>query len=181
MTRTGYLYPAEDQSVDCHFCQSPGRTTPHRVHLYANASIESYNWSDSVSIHFCKYSGGICMRQLSFVLLLLCSFLLAQESSSSSSSQHNSETSNAEITVQGCVGRSSGDFVLMKLDPGMTYQLHATGKIRLKHYLGQQVEVTGRESPSLSTSSNSSGRMGSPSVALTITSITTVEKRCSAQ
>jgi hypothetical protein len=117
------------------------------------------------------------MRKLSFVLLLLGSLLLAQESNPS---QKNSNTSG-QITVQGCVSRSSGDYILTKQDPGMSYQLHATGKISLAHYLGQQVEVTGQESPSMGTSSNSSGRIGSPSVALIITSIKTVEKRCSAR
>ncbi len=118
------------------------------------------------------------MRKLSFVLLLLSSFLLAQESNPS---RQNSKTSKGQITVQGCVSRSSGDYVLMKHDLGMSYQLHATGKVRLAHYLGQQVEATGEESPSMSTSSNSSGIMSSPSVALTITSIKTIEKRCSAR
>jgi len=118
------------------------------------------------------------MRKLSFVLLLLGSFLLAQESNLS---QQKSKTSKGQITVQGCVSRSSGVYILMKQDPGLSYQLHAAGKISLAHYLGQQVEVTGEESPSMSTSSNPSGRIGSPSVALTITSIKTIEKRCSAR
>jgi hypothetical protein len=85
-----------------------------------------------------------------------------------------------QVTVQGCVGRSTGDYMLTKQDPGMTYELQATGKIKLRRYLGQQVEVTGKESPSLSTSSDTSAGMGSPaSVTLTITSIKTIEKECS--
>ena len=121
------------------------------------------------------------MKKLSFALLLLGGFLLAQESDPSNPSQQNSKTPKGQITIQGCVARSAGDYILMKQDPGMTYQLRATGKISLNHYLGQQVEVTGKESPSLSTSSNPSGRMGSPSVALNITSIKTIEKQCSAR
>ena len=89
------------------------------------------------------------------------------------------KTSKGEITVQGCVGRSTGDYLLTKPDPGMTYQLQATGKIKLSHYVGQQVEVTGKESPSLRMSFNSSARAGSASVALIITSIKTIEKECS--
>jgi hypothetical protein len=119
------------------------------------------------------------MRRLWFVSLLLSSFLLAQESNPGNSSQNNSRTSTGQITVQGCLARSGGDYILMKLDPGMTYQLRATGKIKLSHYLGQQVEVTGKESPSLRTSSSTSARMGSASVALTITTIKTIEKQCS--
>jgi len=114
-------------------------------------------------------------------LLLLSTILVAQERVAGTSSQQHSESSNGEITVQGCVSRSAGDYILMKHDPGMTYQLHATGGIQLDHYLGKQVAVIGKESPSLSTTSNSSGRLGSPSVALTITSIKTLEKRCAAQ
>ena len=44
--------------------------------------------------------------------------------------------------MQGCVSRSSGDYILMKQNPAVSYQLQATGKIRLRHYLGQRVEVT---------------------------------------
>jgi hypothetical protein len=84
--------------------------------------------------------------------------------------------------VQGCVGRSSGDYILMKQDPGMTYELQATGKTKLRQYLGQQVEVTGTESPSMSTSSDTSARAGSPSpVTLTVTSIKTIDKECPAR
>jgi hypothetical protein len=65
----------------------------------------------------------------------------------------------------------------------MTYELQATGKTKLHKYLGQQVEVIGTESPSMSTSSDVLGtRTGSPaSVTLTITSIKTIEKECPAQ
>ena len=118
------------------------------------------------------------MKRLWFVLLLLGSILTAQESKPI---QNSSKPSTGQITVQGCVSRSGGDYTLMKQDPGMTYQLQATGKIKLSHYLGQQVEVTGKESPSLRTSSSTPARTGSASVALTITSINTIAKECSAR
>jgi hypothetical protein len=121
------------------------------------------------------------MKELWFVPLFLASFLFAQQSNPSNPSQNNSKPSAGEIKVQGCVGRSAGDYVLTTQYPGMTYQLQPTGKIKLSHYLGQQVEVAGKESPSLRTSSNRSARMGSASVALTITSIKTIEKECSAR
>ena len=82
------------------------------------------------------------MRKFWFVMLLFGSFLLAQESNPSNPSQSSPKTSKGEITVQGCVDRSTGDYILTKPDPGMTYQLQAPGKIKLGHYLGQQVEVT---------------------------------------
>ena len=54
------------------------------------------------------------MKKLWFAMLLLSgSFLLAQDSTAV-------KHSKGEITVQGCVGRSSGDYVLTKQNPAMT-------------------------------------------------------------
>jgi hypothetical protein len=113
------------------------------------------------------------MKQLWFAMLLLSgSFLLAQDSNAV-------KHSKGEITVQGCVGRSSGDYVLTKQNPAMTYELQATGKTRLRNYLGQRVEVTGSESPSMSTSSDAMNKTGSAaSTTLTVTSIRTIDKEC---
>jgi hypothetical protein len=119
------------------------------------------------------------MSELWFVLLLSSSFLLAQDSNPDTASQHKSKSSKEEITLQGCVGRSSGDYVLTKQNPAITYELQATGKTRLRQYLGQRVEVTGTESPSLSTSSDALTKTGSASsVTLTVTSIKTIAKQC---
>jgi hypothetical protein len=119
------------------------------------------------------------MRKLFFALLLSSSFLLAQDSKTA---QQNSKASKGQETIQGCVGRLSGDYILIKQDPGMTYELQATGKIKLHSYLGQRVEVIGKESPSMSTSSDALTRTGAPaSVTLTITSIKTIEKECPAE
>lgn len=120
------------------------------------------------------------MRKLWFVLLLSGSFVLAQDSKPSNPRHEKSKVSKGQITLQGCVAISSGDYVLFKQYPAVTYEL-ATGKskIKLGQYLGQQVEVTGNESPSLSTSSDYLTRAGSPSsVTLTITSIKTIKKWC---
>lgn len=112
------------------------------------------------------------MRTLLFALLFSSAFLLAQDSAPG-----NSNGSKGQVTVQGCVSRSSGDYILMQQDPGVSYELQATGKTKLHKYMGQQVEVTGTESPSLSTSSDSARRTAAP-VTLTITSIRTVAKEC---
>ena len=119
-------------------------------------------------------------KTILFVLVIWAGVLLAQESNPpSGSSQDNSKHAKGQITVQGCVSRSTGDYILTKQDPGMTYELQATGKTKLRHYLGQRVEVTGNESPSMSTSSDTSARTGSPaSMTLTITSIKTIDKEC---
>jgi hypothetical protein len=115
-----------------------------------------------------------------FALTISASFLLAQNSNpSSGASPDNSQHANGQVTLQGCVGRSNGDYVLIKQDPAMTDELQATGKIKLDQYLGQRVEVTGEESPSLSTSSDALAKMGSPaSMTLTITSIRTIAREC---
>ncbi len=106
------------------------------------------------------------MRALLCVLLLSGTLLLAQDP-------------KGQVTVQGCVGRSSGDYVLTKQNPAMTYELQATGKTKLRHYLGQRVEVIGNESPTLSTSSDAMNKTGSAApVTLTITSIKTIDKEC---
>jgi hypothetical protein len=116
------------------------------------------------------------MRNIWIAALLLSGCcLLAQDSA-----QQNSKDAKGTVTIEGCVSRSSGDYILMKQDPAVTYELQATGKTKLHHYLGQRVEVTGTESPSMSTSSDSSARSGSPSpVTLTITSIRTLDRECS--
>jgi len=77
------------------------------------------------------------------------------------------------------VSRSNGDFTLVNEDPAMTDELHSAGKVKLGRYLGQVVEVTGRTSPSLMTSSDSPGRGGAPSsLTLTAASIKTITKEC---
>lgn len=119
------------------------------------------------------------MRTLWCALLLSGGFLLAQNGNPSNPSQPDAKDSKGQVTVQGCVSRSSGDYILMKQDPAVTYELQATGKTKLHRYLGQRVEVTGKESPSLSTSSDAMARMGSASpVTLTIASIRTIDKDC---
>jgi hypothetical protein len=118
------------------------------------------------------------MPKLIFALLLSSSFLLAQDSSPVS--QDNSKDAKGQVTLQGCVSRFSGDYILMKTNPAVTYELQATNHIKLGKYLGQRVEVTGKESPSLSTSSDTSTRGSNPSpVTVTITSIKTLDKECS--
>ena len=118
------------------------------------------------------------MKKLLFIILLLSgSFLLAQDHAAS---DQGSKNSKGQVTVEGCVSRSNGDYTLMKQNPAITYELQATGKTRLKNYLGQRVEVTGTESPTLSSSSDATAKMGSAApVTLTITSIKTLDKDCS--
>jgi hypothetical protein len=113
-------------------------------------------------------------------LLLSGSFLLAQDGAPANTSKVDSKDSKGQVTLQGCVSRSNGDYILMKQDPGVSYELQATGKTRLRKYLGQRVEVTGSESPTLSSSSDAMNKVGSAApVTLTVTSIRTLDKECS--
>jgi hypothetical protein len=117
------------------------------------------------------------MRHAFFALLLSGSFLVAQNSNPNAMSQDTSKDSKGPSTIQGCVTRSSGDYVLVQVDPAVSYELQAANKIKLSKYLGQQVEVTGKQSPTLASSSDNSRRAGS-SVTLTVTSIKTIHKEC---
>jgi hypothetical protein len=102
---------------------------------------------------------------LAVALLLSANFLPAKDSK--------------QVTVRGCVSKASGDYILEKQNPAMTYELQATGKIKLSQYLGQRVEITGTTSPSMATSSDAIERGGAPSpVTLTVSSIRTVSKEC---
>jgi hypothetical protein len=121
------------------------------------------------------------MRTLLCAVLLSGSFLFAQENSPSSMSQDDSRNSKEQVTVRGCVTRSNGDYILMKQDPAVSYELQGGGGTELRKYLGQRVEVTGRESPTLSSSSDALTRAGSAApVTLTVTSIKSLSKECRA-
>jgi len=62
----------------------------------------------------------------------------------------------------------------------MTYELQATGKIKLREYLRQRVEVTGREGPTMSSSSDSLNKTGSASpVTISVNAIKTIANACS--
>jgi hypothetical protein len=121
------------------------------------------------------------MKTLFFLTVLLSgSFLLAQEAAPIDNGQ-DSKSSKGEVTLTGCVGRSSGDYILMKENPPVTYELQATGKIRLKNYLGQRVEVSGKQETTLSSSSDATAKEGSAApVTIAIKSIKMIDKDCSA-
>jgi hypothetical protein len=68
----------------------------------------------------------------------------------------------------------------MKQEPAITYELQGSHKIKLRQYMGQRVEVTGNEGPSMSTSSDAMTKMGNAApITLTITSIKSLDKDCS--
>jgi len=118
------------------------------------------------------------MRTLQFVVLLSAGFALAQDAKPVAAPDSAGHT-KGQVTIQGCVTRSNGDYVLVKQDPGVTYELQGSGKVKIHSYLGQRVEVTGKESPSMSTSSDAMNRVGSASpVTITVISIRAIDKEC---
>jgi hypothetical protein len=75
------------------------------------------------------------MRKIWFAIVLLSGgFLVAQDYLKTS--EDESKDSKGQVTVTGCVGRSSGDYVLIRQNPAMTYELQGTRKTRLRNYLG---------------------------------------------
>lgn len=111
-------------------------------------------------------------------VLLSASFAWAQTGTSNQPS--NNKNNNGQVTVRGCVSMLNGDYVLVKEDPGNTYQLQGADHIKLKSYLGQGVEITGTKSETIPTSEDAvNGRLGSASpVTITVKSIKTLSKEC---
>lgn len=119
------------------------------------------------------------MRRLLVVLMLSSGFLLAQ-SNSGTTGQSNTKEAKGQVTMRGCVDRERGDYILVQQDPGMTWELQGTGKIKISKYFGQRVEVTGTKVASLDTSSDAIAFGGSPSpVTIRVTSVKVIDKSCS--
>jgi maltose-binding protein MalE len=122
------------------------------------------------------------MAKTTILLVVLCAAVCAiaqttDTSQSSSANQSRSKKSKDEITVRGCLSKLNTDYILTQADQGNSYELQG---MRFARYLGQEVEVTGVESPTMSTSSDFLTRAGSASpVTITVKSIKTVAKRCS--
>jgi len=125
------------------------------------------------------------MAQKVIFLLVVC-FSLSLNAQTSSpnppggTNQSQPKKAKGEITVRGCVAKSSTDYILTQADQGNSYQLQGTKKLRFGSYLGHEVEVTGVESPTLSTSSDYLARGGTAtSVTIRVHSIKTIQNRCS--
>jgi hypothetical protein len=112
------------------------------------------------------------MKHTTMVFLLLVGGWLMAQANPDLSPNGKKE----QVTARGCVSRSSGDYVLTQFDPGNSYVLHSVNNIKLGHYLGQEVKVTGTKSPTLSDASDA-GR-SAPSTTITVNSVTTISKEC---
>lgn len=99
----------------------------------------------------------------------------------STTNKFPSKNSKGNITVQGCMSMTAGIYVLIQTEPANSYRLELARRsnLDLKAHFGEQVEITGWESPSLSTSSDALNVGAFPSsVTLHVTSIKTLQKRC---
>ncbi len=106
-----------------------------------------------------------------FFLLLMGGCLMAQ-----ANSDRSPNDKKGQVTVQGCVSRSSGDYILMQFDPGDSYVLQSVSGIKLDNYLGEEVRVIGNESPTLSDTSDA-GR-SAPSTTIMVNSISIASREC---
>jgi len=114
-------------------------------------------------------------KQISLILLYV-AMAFAQNHGQDPSNGDNQQKKTNEITVTGCVSRLNASFILMVTGQGQTYQLEETKQFKLDSYLGQEVEITGVQSPAMRTSSQR--RTASP-VSITIHALKTLQPRCS--
>lgn len=105
-------------------------------------------------------------------ILLAGGFVLAQ--TNQDDSLHSKKQ---QITVRGCVARSSGHFMLMQTDPGNSYVLE-TAAVDISQYLGQEVEVIGSETHSQSNSSHATREGAGSSLGIHVDSINTISQKC---
>lgn len=121
------------------------------------------------------------MKKIYFLMVLCAVSLLVGrvDAKQSSSERRNQSTSRGDITFQGCVARSTGYYILMRTDPGNTYNLEEGSRtVNLGLHLGEQVEVAGWESPQLSNSSSVFYSTAPSAVTVMVTSIKTLAGRC---
>lgn len=123
------------------------------------------------------------MKKIAYLAALCAVPLLVGQSAAKqpSGGGRDHSSSRTDITVQGCVARSTGYYVLIRTDPGNTYNLEErTRTVRLSSHLGEEVEVTGWESPQLSNSSSIFYDTAPSAVTVVVTSIKTIAGRCTA-
>ena len=160
-------------------------------------SIALLEWRTAASIPKAwestkRSSGGFNMRQLLLlvsVLLLGISWAVAQDNTSSSpsssttgsaqsdssanSGQSSRTGAGGQMTVEGCLSGSSGNFTLTDKN-GTAYQL--TGDTaKLSEHVGHEIKVTGT-SGSAAGAESSTGAAGGQS--LQVTSVKHVSKTC---
>ena len=119
-------------------------------------------------------------KRLVFLALLCCAMAFGQSAGQgpSSAPQQAPKEGNDEITVTGCVSKLNTNFILMQSDPGHSYKLQESNRLDLRQYLGKEVEITGVELPSVSTTLSTESH--ATPLTLRIESIKAIHKKCSA-
>jgi hypothetical protein len=131
-----------------------------------------------------KFNWRLHMRQIFLllsILLLGLSWAIAQDSSSpSGSGQMSRSSAGSQMTVQGCLSGSSGNYTITDKN-GTTYQL--TGDTaKLSEHVGHEVKVTGATSsaaPASGGAPDTSAGAGSQQT-LQVTSVKHISKTCQA-
>ena len=121
------------------------------------------------------------MNKITYLTVLCTVSLLVGRSDAKqpSSDSRTPSSSRDAITVHGCVALSTGYYILMRTEPGNTYNLEeASRTVKLRSYLGEQVEVTGWESPQLNNSSSVFYSTAASAVTVMVRSIKTLAERC---
>ena len=117
------------------------------------------------------------------VLLLGLSWAVAQDntssspSSSASSGQTSHTSSSGQMTVEGCLSGSNGNFTLTDKN-GMSYQL--TGDTaKLSEHVGHEIKVTGTSGSSTGAESSTGAASGTASAqSLQVSSVKHISKTC---
>ena len=124
---------------------------------------------------------------LLLVLLLSVSWVAAQtdqsdrsQTGSSSASREKSANTGSQMTVQGCLSGSEGNYTLTDKS-GNTYQL--TGDTaKLSEHVGHEIKVSGTATTATTSSGGSSGAMGQSSCssqkAIEVSSVKHMTKTC---
>src|SRR5208282_4706331 len=91
-------------------------------------------------------------------------------------STNESSSSNSQVTVQGCLAESGGNFTLTDKS-GTVYQL--TGKTeKLKAHVGHTMRVTGTSTPAMQAPGSMSEATQKPQPTLSVTSFKHVAASC---
>ena len=128
------------------------------------------------------------MRQILFlgVLLLGATWAMAQSNEPQTSPSHSTATTQSEasptssggnVTVQGCLSGSDGNYMLTDKS-GTTYQLSGD-TAKLSEHVGHEIKVTGSKSASSMSPSGGGTETGASKQTLQVSSFKHVAKTCS--
>jgi hypothetical protein len=97
---------------------------------------------------------------LALALLIPTAWLQAQEHDSQAGSTQNEATAAGQVTVQGCLQGSDGNYTVTD-NSGMTYQLQGD-MAKLSAHVGHEVQITGTTSGAGATNPNAGAGTTNP-------------------